>query len=127
MPYFVWFVRALGFWYCLTLVTGFSVFAWSCCEFFRKVPIRFRGFHGALVLLPILVSLLGAVDAGATKYQMVRDLGLDLTGYQIAFDIIPTAAGSLVWGIVVAFPAFVVLLIGWLLPRGGPSGHVSNS
>jgi hypothetical protein len=57
--YFEWFFRALGYWYSFTLLIGFSVFVWSCCEFFLKTRIRFRGFHGVLVLLPILVSMLG--------------------------------------------------------------------
>lgn len=123
MSNFEWFIRALGFWYCLTLVVGFSVFARSCSEVLRKARIRFWGFHGAMLLLPpVLISLMRAV----AEYLDARSPFLNLTSTQIAHDVILSAASSLVHGFVVAFPSFVVLLIGWLLTRGsdtrsGPS------
>lgn len=114
MSNFEWFIRALGFWYCLTLVVGFGVFAWSCCELLRKVPIRYRGLHGVLLLLPIVAALVGAVVSRVDAYLTVRDLGGGFTGSQIALDFILSTVCSLTWGIFVTFPAFIVLMIGWL-------------
>ncbi len=121
MSYFEWFIRALGFWYCLTLVVGFSVFAWSCCELFRKAPIRFRGFHGVLLVLPMITALAGAIISRVETYLALRDLGGNIAAAQIAGDFVLSTASALVWGLFVSFPVFVVLLIGWLLRQPGPS------
>lgn len=123
MSYFEWFIHALGFWWCLALVVGFSVFAGSCCELLRGTRIRWWGWHGALLLLPIVASLIGAIDQSVATYEIVRLLP-QLTGSQIAREFILIFAYAIGWGLFVTAPACCVLLIGrlvWGGPRSSPN------
>jgi hypothetical protein len=80
-----------------------------------------------MLLLPVLISLAGAIDNVVSLQQIASLFGSGIERRPDRPRYYFLDGGGLAWGIFVAFPAAVVLLIRWLVQRSQRGADSSMS